>query len=386
MPNAGCTLFAELLCGQLLSQGADVACFPDIYDCTTMVPKRADETVPRGHHYVAKSKLWPIFGDIHGRRLPPPSFIEPGAHVLREWRELGRTVNILFLRDPLANMLSLRRKPFCAACGGMRARFAAADQLFTSVYEAHAESVYWDAVLFAEDMADPAGLLALLAQLLGTDALGPRPVGIATYAARRWHHYKSRPLAANNARLGYRWAGGLPVNGTATGRYALDGAAFRFGTGNAKVYGEQPMGGYHAHRRPSVRADHVLARALAPRLAAAYERSWPEPADAATENSSARAASLRRTLVGALGQHRCHGCKKGGCPRNASSFVGPAPAMFGQPLPNRPRDLRVFFARRSGPPFVPVAGPRSAPLQDPAMLLFAVGHPLLGDEPGLRLM
>lgn len=351
-----------------------------------MVPKRVDESVPRTHHYVAKSKLWPDFGDFKGAHREPPDFIEPGAHVLREWRQLGRTVNILFLRDPLQNMLSLRHKLFCAACGGMRARFAAADRLFARTYQANDATGYWDAVLFAEDMADPQALLGTLEELLGPGVLGAEPNGVATFARRGWFRYKSKILAANNARLGYTWANFLPVNGSKspTSRYGIDGASYRFGTGNAKLVHEPGKPFYQQRQRPSTVADQLLARALAPRLAAAYERTWLPAEDA--EAQRRRPAGDVRLLAGALGQHRCHGCQKGGCPRNASAIVGPSPAMFGRPLPHRPRDLRPFYPTLTGPPFVPVSGTRPDAAGSPGAagarldeLLYAVGHALPGD-------
>lgn len=386
LPNAGCTLFTEFLCGQLLSRGQDVACFPDIYDCTTMVPKRANETLPRGHHYVAKSKLWPAFSDFKGTPREAPDFIEPGSHVLREWRELGRTVNILFMRDPLQNMLSLRSKLFCAACGGMRARFAAADRLFARTYEARDASTYWDAILFAEDMANPVALLATLAELLGPEALGQKPVGIAKFAAV-WYGYKSKSMAANNAALGYRWSGFLPVNGSTSGRYGIGGVSYRFGTGNAELIKAPSKPFYHHRRRPATIGDQLLARALAPRLAAAYERTWAEADGAGAQRADL--AGEERLLAGALGQHRCHGCRKGSCPRNVSAIVGPSPAMFGRPLLRRPRDLRTYYPTLAGPPIVPVSGPKmrgTAEIGGSAAagahverLLYALGHPLPGD-------
>jgi hypothetical protein len=396
LPNAGCTLFTEFLCGQLLSRGVDVACFPDIFDCTTALPRRPDERLPRGHHYVAKTKLWPIFGDRHGRERPPPALLDPATHVLREWSSLGRTVNILFMRDPLQNMLSLRSKLFCAACGGMRARLALADRLFAQLYPREdaersdpaalaARSPYWDALLFAEDMADPEALLRTLTALLGAPALGARPCGIAEFKKRGLHRYKSKPLARENARLGYAWAGVVPVNGTRTGRYAKDGEALRFGTGNAKLVSSPTQPFYSPRARPHDARDRLLAHALAPRLAAAYAGEWP----AAAAGEPATVGTLGTALSGALGGHTCHGCRKGGCPRNASAGVGPPPQMFGVALPHRPRDLRVFYATLEGPPLVPVSGQPSAATAelresvDEARadgLLYALAHALPGER------
>ncbi|KAJ1629792.1 hypothetical protein T492DRAFT_1008216 [Pavlovales sp. CCMP2436] len=384
MPNAGCTLFAEFLCSQLLARGEAVACFPDVFDCTTMVPKRLDETLPRGHHYVAKTKLWPIWCDYHGRETRPPDFNEPEHNVLREWRELGRTVNILFLRDPLQNLLSVRSKLFCPACGGMRARFAAADRLFKNVYEARDAASYWDAVLFAEDMADPEFLLGKLVELLGRAAVGTKSAGVSQFAQRGWHKYKSKPLAANNARLGYRWKGVVPANGTKIGRFENGGAAFRFGTGNAKLV-TSPFKPFYLHKlRPATTSDQVLARAIAPNLAAAYEDTWPPPEQGVAVRLGGRTPTLAQTLAGALGQHTCHGCRKGACPRNLSAGVGPAPGLFGLPLPLRPRDLRTYYSTLVGPPVVPVQGHKSEALSADAdgsrleELLYALAPPLPG--------
>lgn len=384
LPNAGCTLFAEFLCGQLLSTGHDVACFPDVFDCTTMLPRRDDEQAPRGHHFVAKTKLWPNFGDYRANAASSPNFLEPRSNTLREWSLLGRTTNILFMRDPLANMLSLRSKMFCSACGGMRARFAAADRLFEQTWLRNA-SGYWDAVLFAEDMADPDWLLDILAQLLGRPAVGTRPVGMASFFSRGWHKYKNKPLAANNARLGYKWAGFLPVNGSRTGRYENGGAAYRFGCGNAKRVLSAAKSFYVARTRPSTAADQALARAMAPRLAAAYATSWPRATEAArAPRAGLRPPSLRQLLAQALGPHTCHGCRKGGCPRNASAGVGTSPQLFGLAIPHRPRDLRIYYPTLAGPPIVPVQGHKASdeePLeaaQRAQELLYAVGHTLPG--------
>lgn len=221
MPNSGCTLFAEFLCGQLLGRGANVACFPDIFDCTALVPRRADEASPRTHHYVAKVKTWPMWGDAKGREVEPPPEIDRETGTLRAWSEVNPTVHILFMRDPLQNYLSLRKKPFCSACGGMRSHFAALDRLFSSSYEPYAAQAaaqaariaaganavggaglsatsaagggfvegyagYWDAILFAEDMAEPTTFLDTMAALLGREAVGTVPDGVRVFGVKGW--------------------------------------------------------------------------------------------------------------------------------------------------------------------------------------------------------
>ena len=344
MPNSGCTLFAEFICGQLLSTGAAVACFPDIFDCTALVPRRADESAARPHHYVAKVKTWPIWGDAAGREVEPPPEIERSTGTLAAWAEVSPSAHILFGRDPLQNYLSLRSKAFCSACGGMRSHFAHLDRLFArdyAPYAAHADAQaalfaegrapplaeapagaagasyvggyagYWDAVLFAEDMAEPRAFLSMLAALLGRSAVGHEPIGVRQFgmmgwqassrngarACALWHArarspargallvrarrasqaYQHKRLAAHDAALGYRWAG-IPVNGSSAGRYFSKGKALRFGSGNSRIIYDSAKSFYAPTPKRATAGEQGLARFLAPAMAAAYAGGWQRPA------------------------------------------------------------------------------------------------------------
>jgi hypothetical protein len=310
MPNSACTLFVLFLCGQLLAQGGNAACFPDVFDCNAVLPERKDERQPRPHHYVAKLKFATFWAMGDGREAPrPPCQIDPVTHSYRAWARVSPTVRILFFKDPLQNYLSLRRKKHCQTCGGMRAKFALADHLFDRVYMRgelraprrggpSAEGQY-DAVLFAEDMAEPERLLGTLRELLGEGAVGTRPTGIHTLVRNKWRRNNYARMVRSNQELGYHWAGTV-ATGSANGR------PFRYGGGNAGLGGTRGQF-YSPVRRPHTRAEQALVSAMAPSMAAAWQGTWAAAVEtpAVPRRNASRHATVARACDGCLDTRGC---------------------------------------------------------------------------------
>lgn len=323
MPNAGCTVFALFLCGQMLARGHQVACFPDVFDGQVALPERmrAERSSPRPHHYVAKLKLphfWAL-ADASDAPAPPCEF-DGEKLTWRAWERVRPTVRILFLRDPLRNYLSLRSRAFCVHGGGMRAKLALADALFGREYQQRSAEprgvrgvrrgrYAYDAVVFAEDIQSDADAAALAERLLGAAA-----VGTAAAAARALGLKPHKRLRRANVALGYAFGG--------DGR-AGQGVDRRVGTGQAMVF---PGPLYRRRAQPAhTAADMALVHAMAPRLSAAYRGSWAAAAPKPSSSARRGRAQLR--------SRACDGClmpESVPCPNNSAPL---APRFEGRVLP-----------------------------------------------------